>query len=229
LRRAGGITAEGYPFGAIFKRKEVKDSENKNARLLITKTQAQIMQNTASKTAAALTPEEAQFAKSEQSLGQGLLENLKAMQEMNEGRVVISITPNIEEWAGSNYDLLLQDGDSLIIPKRPQEVLILGEVHAPGAQIHLPGMTVSDYLARTGGVTRYADKDQIYVVQANGYSYGADSPPTVGDLEKGTLHAGDTIFVPQKVERDAAMRNMKDILDMLFKTAVIFATIHLLF
>ncbi len=228
LRRAGGFNAEGYPYGAVFKRKGVKNAESKNSLLLITKTQAQIMQNTASKTATALTPEEAQFAKSEQSLSQGLLENLKAMQEMNEGRVAINITLNIDEWAGSKYDLLLQDGDSITIPKRPQEVLILGEVHTPGAQIFLPGMTVKDYLDRTGGVTRNADKDEIYVVQADGYSYGADSP-TVGNLGKATLQAGDAIFVPQKVERDAVIRSTKDILDILFKTAVIFATIHLLF
>lgn len=228
LRRVGGFTAQAYPYGAVFKRKGVKNAEARNMNALIIKTQSEIIQNAASRTSAAITAEEAQFAKAEQNMSQSLLENLKAMQQLAEGRVAISITANIDEWAGSNQDLLLQDGDSLLIPKQPQEVLVLGEVFTPGAQIFLPEMSVKDYLDRTGGMTRNADHSQIFVVQADGFSYGPDSP-SVGNIEKAKLRAGDAVFVPQKVEREAVLRTTKDIIDILFKTAVVFATIHLLF
>ena len=101
-------------------------------------------------------------------------------------------------------------------------------MHTPGAQIFLPGLAVKDYLGRTGGITRDADTDQIYVVQADGFSYGVDSP-NIGNIYKAELRAGDAIFVPQKVDREATLRTTKDIIDIIFKAAVIVATIHLLF
>lgn len=228
LRRAGGVTAEGYAYGAVFKRKNVKDNETKNTQSFIARMQTQILANAASSAATALNAEEAQFTKAELGLNQSLLNSLGAMQEKSEGRVAIDITGNIDEWAGSKDDLILQDGDSLFMPKRPQEVLVIGEVYTPGAQVFLPEMTVKDYIERTGGATRYADDDHIFVVQANGFAYGADSP-NVGKIEKAKLKAGDAVFVPQKTERYAATRTTKDIIDILFKTAVVIATITILF
>jgi protein involved in polysaccharide export with SLBB domain len=228
LRRTGGFTTEGYAYGAVFRRKEVKSEETRYMKTLIIKTQSKILRNASEKTAAAINPEEVSSAKTEMAINQGFLDGLKAMQEQAEGRVVINITEDIGQWAGSKNDLLLQDGDSVFIPKRPQDVLVLGEVHSPGAQIYLPDMTVRDYLDRTGGLTRYADENEVFVVQADGYAFGADSP-TVGDLGKVRLKAGDTIVVPEQVDRGAVLKFAKDVLDMLFKAAVIVATIHVLF
>ncbi len=228
VRRAGGFTAEAYPYGAVFKRRGVKNAEDRNMKLVIAKTQSDIVQNLADKSATAISSEEVSLAKSEQGLNQSLLESMKAIQTLSEGRVAITITTNIDEWTGSKYDLLLQDGDVLDIPKRPQEVLVLGEVHSSGAQIHLEGMMVGDYIARSGGITKNADKDQVYVLQADGFAYSSDSP-SVGDVERVKLRAGDSIIVPQKVERHAVMRNTKDIVDILFKTAVVIAAISILF
>ncbi len=104
----------------------------------------------------------------------------------------------------------------------------MGEVHSPGAQVFVPGLRVRDYINQTGGMTNYADSDQIFVVQANGFAFSSDSP-SVGDIERVSLNAGDTIFVPQKIERYAAMRFSKDLIDILFKTAVVLATIAVLF
>jgi protein involved in polysaccharide export with SLBB domain len=228
LQRAGGFTAEGYAYGAILRRKDVKNEQAKYIKTLISKTQAQIARTASAKTASALSPEEQTAAKVEMTLSQSLIDSLKAMQEQTEGRVVISITENIDQWAGSKYDLPLQDGDTIIIPKRPQDVRILGEVHSPGAQIHLADMSVRDYLDRSGGLTKNADHGEIFVVQADGYSFSTDSP-LVGNFEKMKLKAGDTIVVPENVDRGAVLRTAKDVLDMLFKTAVIAATLKFLF
>ncbi len=228
LRRVGGITAEGYAYGAVFKRVNIKTAENKNLLLFSARMQTQMLSIAAGNVATAVSAEEAAAAKNELSINQGLLESLKTQQAQNDGRVAITISEKVDEWAGSKDDLILQDGDSLHIPKRPQEVLIIGEVNSPGAQIYLPGLTVKDYLDRRGGVTKNADRDLLFIVQADGYAFSSTSP-NVGDIEKTKLKAGDSIFVPQKTERYAAMRTFKDIIDILFKTAVIFATVHVLF
>ncbi|HUI44626.1 MAG TPA: SLBB domain-containing protein [Nitrospirota bacterium] len=228
LRRVGGVTAEAYMYGVVFRRKSVMSSESKNAQSFITKMQQQMLITAVGSSAKAVSAEESNISKSELALNQSLLSNLKTMLEQNQGRVAINITANIDEWAGSKEDLLLQDGDSLDIPKKPQEIMILGEVYTPGAQIYLPGMTVKDYLERTGGFTKNADSKEVFIVQANGFAYGEESP-SVGNIENVKLQAGDAIFVPQKIERYATLRTLGDIIDVLFKTAVIFATIHILF
>ena len=157
-----------------------------------------------------------------------LLDNLKAMQEISEGRVAINITDNIDEWAGTKDDLLLQAGDTITIPKQPQEVLVVGEVNNAGAQIYNPGLTVKNYLMNSGGMTKYAEKDEIYVVKANGYAVSKDSP-SGGNIESMELKPGDAVFVPQKVDRYAFMRFLKDTIDILFKVAIVAATVKVIF
>ncbi len=228
LQRVGGFTEEAYVYGAVFKRKNVKDSQSKNLQSLISKLQVQALQAAAGSAATAVSAEEAGYAKAQLNMNQSLLNNLKTMQEQTEGRVAINITDKIDEWAGSKDDLLLQDGDDIVIPKRPQEVLVLGEVYSPGALIYQPGMTVKDYLELTGGYTKFAEDDEIFVVKANGFAFGADTP-SVGNIKKAKLNAGDTIFVPQKMERMATLRTTKDIIDILFKTAVVMATLTVIF
>jgi protein involved in polysaccharide export with SLBB domain len=228
LQRVGGFTKEAYPYGAVFKRADVKNSQEKNLQTFIVRMQSQVLQNAASGSTQALSAEDAIAAKAEMALNQALVENLRNMREQYEGRVAINITDNVDQWAGSVDDLLLKDGDSIFIPKRPQEVLVTGEVHSPSGQVFLPGLKVKDVINRTGGYTKYAEKDQVYVLQANGAAVSGDSP-SIGNIEDKELRAGDTIFVPQKTERNAGMRLTKDIVDIMFKTAVVIATITILF
>ncbi len=228
LLRVGGFTKEAYPYGAVFKRADVKNSQEKNLQSFIVRMQSQVLQNAATGSAQALSPEDATAAKAEMVLNQALVENLKNMREQYEGRVAITITDNVDQWAGSPDDLLLKDGDSIFVPKRPQEVLVTGEVHSPSGQVFLPGLKVKDVINRTGGYTKYAEKDQVYVLQANGSAVSGASP-SIGNIEDKELKAGDTVFVPQKTERNAGMRLTKDIVDIMFKTAVVIATIMILF
>jgi len=228
LLRVGGFTKEAYPYGAVFKRADVKNSQEKNLQSFIVRMQSQVLQNAASGSAQALSPEDATAAKAEMVLNQALVENLKNMRQQYEGRVAITITDNVDQWAGSPDDLLLKDGDSIFVPKRPQEVLVTGEVHSPSGQVFLPGLKVKDVINRTGGYTKYAEKDQVYVLQANGSAVSGDSP-SIGNIEDKELMAGDTVFVPQKTERNAWMRLTKDIVDIMFKTAVVIATFTILF
>lgn len=220
IRRVGGFTPEAYPYGAVLKRKDVKASQAKHFQTFIAKMQSQVLQSSAQGAATASSPEEASYKKTELTLNQGIIDNLKAIQDQFEGRVAINITEEVDKWAGTKDDLLLQDGDSLLIPKRPQEVLVIGEVHNQGAQIFQPGLTVKEYIEHTGGLTKEAEKSEIFVVKANGFAFGKDSP-SVGNLENVQLHAGDTIFVPQRVERYAIARFVKDIVDIVFKAAVV--------
>ena len=228
LRRVGGFTKEAYAYGAVFKRTDVKNSQERNLQSFIVRMQSQLLQNAASGSAQAITLEDAAATKAEMTINQSIMENLKGLKEQYEGRVAINITDSLDQWTGTADDLLLKNGDSLFIPKRPQEVMVAGEVHSPSAQVLLPGMTVRDVIYRSGGYAKYAEKDDVYVLQANGTAVSGDSP-SVGNIEKKELRAGDTVFVPQKLDHNAWMRLTKDVVDIMFKTAVIIATITILF
>ncbi|HYA13107.1 MAG TPA: SLBB domain-containing protein, partial [Syntrophales bacterium] len=227
LRRAGGFTSQAYAYGTVFKRLDVKSSQDKNLQPFLAKMQSQAYSVAASEAASASSPEAQSAAKAQLTISQSLIENLKIMQQQSEGRVSINITEDVNQWAGSKDDLLLKNGDTVFVPKKPQEVMVMGEVHSPSAQVFIDGYKVKDYINLTGGYTDSAAKDQVYVLQANGFAYSGETPG-VDKIENAKLKPGDTILVPQKAERNAGWRYFRDIMDVLFKTAVVVATLAVL-
>jgi protein involved in polysaccharide export with SLBB domain len=97
LQRVGGFTKEAYPYGAVFKRADVKNAQEKNLQSFIVRMQSNVLQNAASGSAQALSAEDAATAKAEMTLNQALVENLRNMREQYEGRVAINITDNVDQ------------------------------------------------------------------------------------------------------------------------------------
>ena len=227
LKRVGGLRNEAFTYGAVFKRKNVKNAEAKNLSVFINKMQQQAYVTAAKGSTGTLSSDQAGSYSNEMSMNTSMISNMKTALAQLEGRIAINIDSDIKKWEGTKDDLYLQDGDSLFIPKRPQEITVLGEVNNPGAQVFIPGFQVRDYLNQAGGATNNADAGNIYVIKANGFAI-SDSTPSVGNIKKEILNVGDTVFVPQQLERNVALRMFANILDILFKTAVIFATISVM-
>ncbi|GAB2542411.1 SLBB domain-containing protein [Spirosoma aerophilum] len=89
------------------------------------------------------------------------------------------ITPNVSEAIGINLkkilekpgsseDILLQEGDTLRIPKLLETVRIQGEVQLPNTVKYRSGQTFQDYISQTGGFTAKSQKRRAFVVYANG-------------------------------------------------------------
>jgi protein involved in polysaccharide export with SLBB domain len=91
-------------------------------------------------------------------------------------------------------NLVLQDGDSLIIPTYIGVVDVRGEVNSPVAVAYVPGADLSYYVAAAGGWGRLADSKRAFVTQPNGKvesrrrSFGMTKSPTP--------RAGAVVFVP---------------------------------
>lgn len=64
------------------------------------------------------------------------------------------------------HNVLLKDGDRIVIPKKPNTVLVQGEVNNPGLFKYVPGESVKDYIDKAGGVTDSAN--YILYHKANG-------------------------------------------------------------
>ncbi len=74
----------------------------------------------------------------------------------------------ILEKPGSSEDILLQEGDTLRIPKLLETVRIQGEVQVPNTVKYRSGQTFQDYITQTGGFTSKSQRRRAFVVYANG-------------------------------------------------------------
>ncbi len=69
---------------------------------------------------------------------------------------------------GSSEDILLQEGDTLRIPKLLETVRIQGEVQLPNTVKFRSGQTFQDYISQTGGFTSKSQKRRAFIIYANG-------------------------------------------------------------
>jgi protein involved in polysaccharide export with SLBB domain len=90
------------------------------------------------------------------------------------GRLVIDLNSLLDSPVGSANDIVMREGDLLIVPKQKQEVTVIGEVQNTTSHFYREKLSRDDYVALSGGVTRKADKGRIYVVRAGGRERGLE-------------------------------------------------------
>lgn len=236
IRRAGGFTERAYLNGSKFTRKSVQKDQQKRMDEIVQREEQEIMKRQGEVAAVASSREELEATKSALEGLQKSLEKLKTVKA--EGRVVIRLA-KLEEFERGPFDMELQGGDALEIPQTPNVVNILGQVYNQTTLIHQPGESVGFYLKRSGGPTRSAETDEMYVVRADGTvfsrqqsSFGirwdeASRSWTFGSFMSVPLEPGDTLVVPQKIERVAWLREIKDITQIIANAAVTAGTIIL--
>jgi protein involved in polysaccharide export with SLBB domain len=195
LRRAGGFLATAYPQGALLERNSVRELQEKSRQELIQR----IEQDLGSvRTALSDTPQE-QAALQQAALQQRqrVLESLRATPVT--GRLVIRLHSNLAEFEKSPYDIELRDGDQLFIPKRPNFVLVTGQVYNSNAVTFVPRKSAGWYLQQAGGPTGLANKNDIFVVRANGEVVSRSNTGWWGGgVLSVQLEPGDTLVVPEK-------------------------------
>ena len=89
--------------------------------------------------------------------------------------------------------IFLEDGDRLIIPKRPAHVSIIGSVSQSVKATYGPQKAVSDYIAAAGGYSRTADKRRTYMLLPNG-----EATTLTADT---IIPPGSVLIVPPKTDR----------------------------
>jgi len=95
---------------------------------------------------------------------------------------------------GTDANLILKDGDEVIIPELINGVWVAGQVKHPGLVTWKENMTWKEYLVVAGG---YANNRKIQGIRIIRYGSGNWVKPT----DKIQLNPGDAIFVPDKQER----------------------------
>jgi protein involved in polysaccharide export with SLBB domain len=131
------------------------------------------------------------------AVGQSLLAMLRETKPV--GRLVVDLNRASAAKPGSEQDIVLKDGDRLLVPRVVQEVTVIGEVQSTTSHLYRKGLTRDEYIAMSGGLTPRADEDHVYVVRADGSVVtGGGSAWFNGSVE---IKAGDTIVAPLDTER----------------------------
>jgi protein involved in polysaccharide export with SLBB domain len=90
----------------------------------------------------------------------------------------------------SSQDVVLRDGDHIVIPMAPTTVYVYGFVNKPGFVTVIPNGRLSDYIAEAGGYAEGAVKGHTRIIKA-----GSKAWIDPGDTQ---IEPGDEIYVPKE-------------------------------
>jgi polysaccharide export outer membrane protein len=218
LLRAGGLTQFAFAEGSVFTRKELKQREQKELDMLA----ARMQQDIAFVALEGSVANQAGAAGA-LSVGQNLLFQLRQAKAV--GRLVINLPRLLRSPVGSPYDVVVRDGDQLIVPKFEQEVTVIGEVQSATSHLYRPGLSRNDYIALSGGETVRADNSRVYVVRPDG-----SVVPTHGGWFRNTanvrIEPGDTIVVPLNAEHMPPLPLWQAVSQILYNVAIAVLAVH---
>lgn len=185
VKRAGGLTDEAYVNGASLKRPGPavlsKNNAGQNVPVEAVSGEEKLKQLT-----------RLQKASNDTSQNQ-LKEEIMAS---------ISVGIRLEKLLqrpGSNLDLIMEEGDTLIVPRKLQTVKVSGEVLSPISMVYRSGKSLKQYVRGAGGASAQAMIKKAYVLYANGSVKSTHAAFGIRFYPK--VKAGAEIFVPARPER----------------------------
>lgn len=215
LARSGGMTSYAYAYGTVFTRRSVKESQEEGYRRTARELNNSLL---------------AIAARSSQSSGDGLAGAAALIKTLSEaeapGRMVVEADPRVLEMR-PDLDTILEPGDSIFVPKRPNFVLALGDVNNPGALQFVAGKPAATYLREAGGTLSTADDGRIFMVLPNGTA----QPIRTGGWGGGsgsTPPPGTTIIVPKNIDPLYRLSVIRDVTTIIAQLATSVATVAVL-
>jgi len=229
--KAGGFTENAYPKGLIFIRKSAKELQEQHLKIAITALEEGLLKSNEGLSAAGATSEERMIIQLTLNRQKQLLRIIKEKAKIGLGRIALDIPEKLEDLKNSPSNILLEDGDYIYVPSRPNYVLVLGEVYNQISLPYIKGKPLSYYLELAGGTTPNADLENIYVIKANGrvvsrrnYNKFLSFEWHDGKLYFGRdfmnmpLEEGDTIVVPTKLKIPILWRPLiRDVVQIIFQ------------
>jgi len=191
IERVGGFTDKAYLKAAVFSRESIRVDQQKQIDEMTSRMEVEIAQEEESIT----TLNDAVLIKHKQTAllaAKRVLGEMKATKAI--GRLVVKLS-DIKGLEDSEFNLTLKDGDTLYIPKQPDEVMVVGQVYNTTALLYRKKYDLEDYVDAAGGVTRMADDSRIYVVRANGFVERASSWGST------SIYPGDAIVIPEELDQ----------------------------
>lgn len=185
IKRAGGLTQTAYADGASLKRPgaEKVNPTDKNA-----------INNR--------EEEDKKFLSLKRVQESGVKDTVKAEVEqrlIQSDLVGIDLTRILNK-PSSRYDLIVEDGDVIRVPRQLQIVKVTGEVLNPNSIVYLPSKSFKQYINGAGGFTASALKNGAYIKYANGSVESARKFLFFNNYPK--VKPGAEILVPKRANRE---------------------------
>ena len=221
IKRAGGFNDKAFPKAAVFQRQSLAANEISRFR----KAQSEIRRK--------LLLASQNKGVGQETFNPAILSQLDLLlQDSNSateslGRLVINIEGIMN---GTEEDIVLEDGDTLFIPKAQNTVSVIGEVFVSNAHKFQNKLSFNDYINLSGGTTEFADKTNAYIIKSDG-SIIPPSRASSGGFFRSTysssnsLEPGDTIVVPLKIDTFSGIRATTEITQVLYQLAVAAAAV----
>ncbi len=230
IERAGGFTPYAYLRGAVFTRLSVRVLQQKGLDEMVERMEKELMAAGAQELATAISSADMAAQKAEIEQKRRFMESLRKVRAS--GRMTISLA-DAKTLKGTEYDFELEDADTLYVPEKSSVVNVIGSVMAQGSHLYADRLNYQDYIDQTGGYSYYADKGNVYILKVDGSarrisrnfigwsSSRARWETTAYGGAIRQIEPGDTIIVPEKMERIAWLREIKDITQILMNIAVV--------
>lgn len=190
LARAGGLTELAFPEGSVFTREDLRQREREQLEVLARRVERDLAAISVSDPNASNTV----------TAGQSLITQLRSA--VATGRLVIRLHDIVR--GVKDADIVLKNGDTLLVPEQRQEVTVLGEVQYATSHMFDRTLNRENYIDKSGGLTQRADRKRIYIVRAGGDVVVQSGTRWFSRGGGSDVRAGDTIVVPLDVDQPLA-------------------------
>lgn len=211
VARAGGLTPDASPESAIFTRESLAVAEAEQAEQFTREIQTTF--------ATRLLTEET-TSQSMSDINE-VIEALKATE--GKGRLLIDLPSALS--GDQQANIVVSDGDRLIVPQLSNTVTVIGEVKRARTHTFQDELTLDDYIDLSAGFTRRADNGGIYVVKGNGSVVNLERDLWRFTSNDAGLDPGDTIVVPINTQYKESLASWREITQIVYQSVVSIAAV----
>ena len=120
-----------------------------------------------------------------------------------QGRVVTTVN-------GQQQNILLEDRDTIVVPRSTSVVEVTGEVLLAQAILYQPDTTAEDYIFKAGGYSERADEGNLIIIHASG---------EIGRGLEDTIRPGDKIIVMPDIDEKSLQHGL-DVAQIISRIAI---------
>ncbi len=227
VQRAGGFTEDAYLFGSAFFRESVREREQEAMDRIHDQIDDLLVD-------VHMSPG---YQKDQKlPVNKNAHDLYRVIRELDRpqavGRMVVDIETAVTK-CDETADIVLEDGDRLVVPRYKEEVSVVGQVYHPTSHKYQSDRAAYDYVNLSGGTKEFAAREHIYIVQANGEVMTARSSVSswgwLGSPANVKVTPGSTVFVPLSVDRINGREFSQSWVELVYKLALSAASLKFIF
>jgi protein involved in polysaccharide export with SLBB domain len=182
IEKSGGFTDNAYVFGTVY--------QNVNARAISEQASQKLYEN------------------SIQNISQIIKEGgpdtdytplISILAQLKDAKVTGRVVVNLES---DEKPALIQNGDTLLIPEKTDQVYIYGSVSDSGSALYAKGEGIEYYISKKGGLINNADKNNVFVLNPNGETFRLKIKKNLfTSLDNNVeIFPGSVIYIPESLD-----------------------------